>query len=73
MLFNLVPLAPLDGEKIANYFFPPFLASSLDAIRPFGPAIIILLLFVAPQMGFNFIGDVIYPPVRTLFHLFLFG
>ena len=30
MVFNLIPLAPLDGEKIAEYFFPPSWARVLD-------------------------------------------
>jgi len=71
MLFNLVPIAPLDGDKIAAYFFPPFMADFLDTIRPFGPMILILLLFVMPMLGFNFIGQVVYPPVSKLFYLLL--
>jgi Zn-dependent protease len=70
-LFNLVPLAPLDGDKIADYFFPPFLGRVLQVIRPFGPMILILLLFVGPRVGFNFIGDFVFPPVSHLFSLLL--
>lgn len=71
MLFNLVPLAPLDGDKIAEYFFPPFLSRILTAIRPYGPMVLILLLFVLPMLGFNFIGEVIYPPLNRLYLLLL--
>lgn len=70
MLFNLVPLAPLDGDKIAEYFFPPFLGRILATIRPYGPMVLILLLFVMPMLGFNFIGEVVYPPLNRLY-LFL--
>ncbi|RPJ52131.1 MAG: site-2 protease family protein [Chloroflexi bacterium] len=68
-LFNLVPLFPLDGDKIGDYFFPPFLGRILATIRPFGPMILILLLFVGPNFGFNFISEVVYPPVASLFYL----
>lgn len=71
MLFNLVPIAPLDGDKIGEYFFPPFMTRILDAIRPYGPMILILLLFVLPMIGFDFIGEVVYPPVSTLFYFLL--
>lgn len=71
MLFNLVPIAPLDGDKIADYFFPPFMARFLEIIRPYGPMILIVLLFVLPTFGFNFFGEVVYPPVIHLFDLLL--
>lgn len=71
MLFNLVPIAPLDGDKIADYFFPPFMARILETIRPYGPMILIVLLFVLPMLGFNFVGEVIYPPLNNLFYFLL--
>lgn len=70
-LFNLVPLAPLDGDKIADYFSPPSVAHVLDTLRPFGPVILILVLFVGPSFGFDFIGRFVYPPVLNIFHLLL--
>src|SRR3990172_7296874 len=36
MLFNLIPLAPLDGDKLYSYFAPPPIARALDVIRPYG-------------------------------------
>jgi len=69
MLFNLVPLAPLDGDKIADYFFPPFLGHALEVIRPYGPMLLIALLFLGPQFGLDFIGEFVYPPVLTIFNL----
>lgn len=73
MLFNLVPIAPLDGDKIASYFFPPFMSRFLDSARPYGPMILITLLFVFPMLGFDFIGEVVYPPLNHLFHLLLYS
>jgi len=70
MMFNLVPIAPLDGDKIAEYINPPSLARFLEVIRPYGSMILILLLFVVPLLGFNFVGEVVYPPVYKLY-LFL--
>jgi Zn-dependent protease len=70
-LFNLVPLAPLDGDKIADYFFPPSIGRVLEVIRPYGPMILIVLLFVGPRFGFDFIGQFVFPPVTALFRLLL--
>lgn len=69
MLFNLIPLAPLDGEKIADYFFPPSLSRYFDAIRPYGPMILLLLVFVAPVLGVNVLGWILGPPMRALLRL----
>jgi Zn-dependent protease len=65
-LFNLIPLAPLDGDKIAGYFFPPAINRVLDAVRPAGPILLIAILFVLPRVGFDFIGLFVLPPVNEL-------
>ncbi len=70
--FNLIPLAPLDGEKIAEYFLPPSLAGVLNIIRPYGTIILLLLLFVLPNLGVDVMGQVIYPPIQRLFGLITF-
>ncbi len=60
MLFNLIPLAPLDGEKIAEYLFPPSWSRVLDVIRPLGPIILLAIAFVG---ALNYL---ILPPLRLL-------
>ncbi len=69
MLFNLIPLAPLDGEKIADYFFPPSWSRVLDTIRPYGPMILIAIVFVGPFVGLDLLGWILGPPLRALFGL----
>jgi len=71
MLFNLIPLAPLDGDKIADYFFPPAWSRALQNIRPYGPLILMALLFVLPMVGVDIIGMVITPPLLLLMRLLL--
>lgn len=70
-LFNLIPLAPLDGDKIADYFFPPAIGHFLEVIRPYGPIILIALLFLGPSFGFNFVGKLVSPPVYNLYYLLM--
>ena len=66
MLFNMIPIAPLDGEKVVSYFLPQSWSSTWDAIRPYGPMILILLIFVGPFLGYNIVGSVISPAVNAL-------
>jgi Zn-dependent protease len=71
MLFNLIPLAPLDGEKIADRLFPASWSRALERIRPYGPVILLLLLFVGPALGFNFLGWILGPPLQALMNLLI--
>jgi Zn-dependent protease len=61
MLFNLIPLFPLDGEKVLDYFLPPSAARALESIRPYGPMILMVILIVLPMVGIDVIGKVIQP------------
>jgi Zn-dependent protease len=69
MLFNLIPIAPLDGEKIAYYLLPPSGQQFLDNIRPYGPMILLAVLFIVPFFGFNLLGAVLGPPLQALLGL----
>jgi Zn-dependent protease len=57
-MFNLLPLPPLDGGRIAVGLLPDALASPLARLEPYGMVILIGLLFILPvigaQMGFYF-------------------
>jgi len=70
-LFNLIPIAPLDGEKIADYFFPPAWARTLQTIRPYGPLILMLVIFVAPRFGIDILGWIITPVLIGLTRLLI--
>ncbi|MFN3308793.1 MAG: site-2 protease family protein [Anaerolineales bacterium] len=65
MLFNLLPIAPLDGEKIAEYFFPPRWVQFLDAIRPYGPIILMAIVFL------GVLGYIISPPLWFLMRVLI--
>ena len=66
MLFNLIPLAPLDGEKILYYLLPISGQKFMDSIRPYGPMILLAVLFLGPLLGINIIGSIIGPPLSAL-------
>ena len=71
MLFNLLPLFPLDGEKVLDYFLPPSAARTLERIRPYGPLILLAILFVLPLIGIDVIGKVIQPVFSLLTRLLI--
>ena len=50
-VFNLFPLPPLDGGRIAVGLLPNVLANSLARLEPYGVAILIGLLIVLPLLG----------------------
>jgi len=66
MLFNLIPIAPLDGEKIAEYVWPPSWGAVLDRISRFGPAVLLVVLFLLPYLGINILGAVMNGPLNNL-------
>ena len=50
-MFNLLPLPPLDGGRIAVGVLPDGLALPLARLEPYGMAILIGVLFVLPLLG----------------------
>jgi Zn-dependent protease len=71
MVFNLLPIFPLDGEKVASYAFPPFMARVLDTIRPYGPMVLLLLIFMGSFAGVNLLGALLNPPISALLRVLL--
>lgn len=50
-VFNLFPLPPLDGGRIAVGVLPQAVASPLARLEPYGVVILIGLLFILPTLG----------------------
>jgi Zn-dependent protease len=50
-VFNMLPLPPLDGGRVAVGLLPNFLARPLAQLEPFGMLILIALLFLIPLLG----------------------
>jgi Zn-dependent protease len=69
MLFNLIPLFPLDGEKVLDFFLPPEQAKVLENIRPYGPMILFAVVFVGPFLGLDIFSWIIHPPLNFMLQL----
>ncbi len=50
-VFNMFPLPPLDGGRIAIGVLPDALASPLARLEPYGMLLLIGLLFILPMLG----------------------
>ena len=53
-VFNLFPLPPLDGGRIAVSLLPNVLANPFARLEPYGMVILIGLLIVLPMLGSQF-------------------
>ena len=72
--FNLIPLAPLDGFKVAVGVLPREAALQFARLERYGPAILlslIMLSFVVP--GLNILASVIRPILNTMAAIVLGG
>lgn len=68
LLFNLIPIPPLDGYKIALGVLPYEMANGLSRIEQYGPMILMLLL-MSGRFGFDIFGLVMSPAQTGLFRL----
>lgn len=71
-LFNMLPLAPLDGEKVLEYLLPRSWRGSLEFIRQYGPYILLAFVFIGPRIGFDLFGVIIRKPLMAIVR-FLIG
>jgi Zn-dependent protease len=67
-IFNLIPISPLDGEKVLEPFLPLSFGRTLDRIRPYGPLILLVLVFILPYVGIDIFSWIMTPLMR----LFIF-
>lgn len=67
LLFNLLPISPLDGEKVLTYFLPSSGQATMRRLRPYGPLILILLIVLGRFGGFNILNLLIGAPASRIF------
>ena len=51
MLFNLIPIPPLDGSRILAWLLPPRWAGMMDRVERYGGAGLMLVLYLLSRFG----------------------
>jgi Zn-dependent protease len=69
LFFNLLPIFPLDGEKIIDYFLPPRGQEILRQIRPYGMYILMGLIILGSFGSFNILGSIVMRPAMSIMRL----
>jgi Zn-dependent protease len=67
-LFNLIPVSPLDGEKIIYGFLPPSGTRFMDMLRPYGSLILFGLIMLGNFGKINILSAIINPPLMAIFY-----
>ena len=76
-VFNMLPLPPLDGGRVAVGLLPNFVAEPLARLEPYGMVILIALLFLLPVLGvqmgidLNIISYLIGAPTEVILRAIL--
>lgn len=76
-IFNLIPLPPLDGGRVAVGLLPNVLAAPLSRLAPYGMAIVIGALFIWPFIAahtsshFDLFTQIIERPTAALIRAIL--
>jgi len=69
-VFNMLPLPPLDGGRVAVGLLPRRMAMRLASVERYGMFILLAVLFLPGLFGarFNILATVIGPPVNFLYN-----
>jgi len=69
-IFNILPIAPLDGSKILYGLLPPGFGKMILTIERYGPFILIGLIIFGQVTGVSILGRLIWPFVDFFSKLF---
>jgi Zn-dependent protease len=69
LFFNLLPIFPLDGEKILDFFLPPRGQDILRQIRPYGMYILMALIIFGSFGSFDILGLIVMKPAMSVMRL----
>ena len=72
-VFNLIPLSPLDGEKVVRYFIHGDARTTWNSIQKYGRQILMVLFFVLPYARVTFAEDIVSGVSRFLYQVIIGG
>jgi Zn-dependent protease len=71
LLFNLIPIFPLDGEKILAYFLVGDARATLLNMRQYGPMLLLVLIMMGNFTPLDPLAFLIARPAQTIFSFLL--
>ena len=71
MLFNLLPISPLDGYQVTVGLLPYEIATVIARYQGQGPIILMLLIVAGSIFNFNLLGLLLGPPYQLILGLLL--
>jgi Zn-dependent protease len=69
-VFNLIPIAPLDGFKVAVGFLPRGLSETFAQLEPYGPIVLITLILLPFFTGTFLLFEIMEPIIEFFGELF---
>jgi len=69
-IFNILPIAPLDGSKILSGLLPAGHENILHFLERYGPFILIGLIILGRATGVSILGRIIWPFVKFFTKIF---
>jgi len=69
-IFNILPIAPLDGSKILSGLLPAPYAPLVYVLERYGPFILLGLIIIGQITGVSILGQIIWPFVKFFSNLF---
>jgi Zn-dependent protease len=69
-IFNILPIAPLDGSKILSGLLPPGFGKIIGVLERYGPFILIGLIVIGRVSDVSILGGLIWPFVDFFSNLF---
>lgn len=70
-IFNLIPVSPLDGEKILAFLLPARWADGYARFQPYGPILLMVLVFAAPLVGVDVLSWIMQPALSGILKVLL--
>jgi len=70
-LFNLLPIAPLDGFNVAMGVLPESAARALWSTQRYGPLILLFLILSGRFLRLDLLGATLLPAANAILRLFL--
>ncbi|HPG19739.1 MAG TPA: site-2 protease family protein [Flexilinea sp.] len=73
LIFNLVPLAPLDGEKVVEYFIPDSMLPAWKNVQQYGMQILLICFLILPYLNIDVFGKILSPLISGLYYWLVGG